>query len=99
VLICRVGTGGSIIREVVQASRRRSVSRTRGPILLHGAGLGAVLRPAAEREVNHPCDCHCSRIPERTILKKLVGVLVFGCAYWRIADLGLEAGALTWLEQ
>ena len=39
-----------------------------------------------EREVNHPLGCHRSRIPDRIVFEKLVQVLVFGCAYWLIAD-------------
>ena len=39
-----------------------------------------------EREVNHPLGCHRPRIPNRVVFEKLVQVLVFGCAYWRIAD-------------
>ncbi len=39
-----------------------------------------------EREVNHPLGCHRPRIPDRIVFGKLVQVLVFGCAYWRIAD-------------
>ena len=39
-----------------------------------------------ERNVDHPLGCHRSRIPERVIFDKLVQILVFGCAYWRIAD-------------
>lgn len=39
-----------------------------------------------EREVSHPLGCHRSRIPDRIVFEKLVQVLVFGCAYWRIAD-------------
>jgi transposase len=39
-----------------------------------------------EREVNHPLGCHRPRIPDRIVFEKLVQVLVFGCAYWRIAD-------------
>jgi transposase len=38
------------------------------------------------RETNHPLGCHRSRIPERVVFGKLVEILVFGCAYWRIAD-------------
>ncbi len=38
------------------------------------------------REVEHPLGCHRSRIPERVVFDKLVQVLVFGCAYERIAD-------------
>ncbi len=39
-----------------------------------------------EREMNHPLGCHRPRIPDRIVFEKLVEVLVFGCAYWRIAD-------------
>ncbi len=38
------------------------------------------------REVNHPLGCHRPRIPDRIVFEKSVQVLVFGCAYWRIAD-------------
>jgi len=41
-----------------------------------------------ERVVNHPLGCHRSRIPDRIVFEKLLQVLVFGCAYWRIADGG-----------
>jgi transposase len=39
-----------------------------------------------ERETDHPLGCHRSRIPERIVFEKLVQVLVFGCAYHKIAD-------------
>jgi transposase len=39
-----------------------------------------------EREVDHPLGCHRPRIPDRVVFEKLLQVLVFGCAYWRIAD-------------
>jgi transposase len=39
-----------------------------------------------EHETEHPLGCHRRRIPERTVFEKLVQVLVFGCAYHRIAD-------------
>jgi transposase len=39
-----------------------------------------------EREDDHPLGCHNPRIPERVVFEKLVQVLVFGCAYERIAD-------------
>ena len=39
-----------------------------------------------EHRTNHPLGCHRSRIPERVVFEKLVQVLVFGCAYHRIAD-------------
>ena len=39
-----------------------------------------------ERQTNHPLGCHRPRISDRTVFEKLVRVLVFGCAYERIAD-------------
>jgi transposase len=39
-----------------------------------------------ERETNHPLGCHKPRIPDRVVFGKLVEILVFGCAYERIAD-------------
>ena len=38
------------------------------------------------RKTNHPLGCHRPRIPDRVVFEKFVEVLVFGCAYWRIAD-------------
>ena len=48
--------------------------------------LEAVLRPVVKRKVEHPLECHKSRIPDRVVFEKLLQMLVFGCAYWRIAD-------------
>ena len=36
--------------------------------------------------MHHPLGCHRSRIPDRVVFNKLVQVLVFGCAYRKIAD-------------
>lgn len=44
----------------------------------------AALLPA--REVPHPLGCHRPRVPDRVVFDKLVQILVFGCAYARIAD-------------
>jgi transposase len=44
----------------------------------------AVLLPSGE--ARHPLGCHRPRIPDRAVFDKLVQVLVFGCAYHRIAD-------------
>ena len=56
-----------------------------------------------ERETNHPLGCHRRRIPDRVIFEKLVQVLVFGCAYNRIADEECSATTLRerrdeWIE-
>ena len=56
-----------------------------------------------EREVDHPLGCHRPRIPDRVVFEKLIQVLVFGCAYHRIADEGCSATTLRerrdeWIE-
>ncbi len=56
-----------------------------------------------ERQVNHPLGCHRPRIPDRVVFEKLVQVLVFGCAYWRISDRSCSATTLRrrrdeWIE-
>ena len=47
-----------------------------------------------ERNVDHPLGCHNPRIPDKVVFEKLVQVLVFGCAYERIADEGCSATTL-----
>ena len=54
-------------------------------------------------ETNHPLGCHRSRISDRVVFEKLVQVLVFGCAYERIAEEGCSATTLRrrrdeWIE-
>jgi transposase len=39
-----------------------------------------------EHEIDHPLGCHRRRIPDRVVFEKLVQILVFGCAYEKIAD-------------
>ena len=56
-----------------------------------------------ERKTDHPLGCHRRRIPDRVVFEKLVEVLVFGCAYWRIAEEGCSASTLRrrrdeWIE-
>ena len=56
-----------------------------------------------ERKVDHPLGCHRPRIPNRVVFEKLVQVLVFGCAYHRIADESCSATTLRdrrdeWIE-
>lgn len=46
------------------------------------------------REATHPLGCHRRRIPDRVVFDKLVQVLVFGCAYARIADATCSATTL-----
>ena len=47
-----------------------------------------------ERRTDHPLGCHRSRVPERIVFEKLVQVLVFGCAYRRIADASCSESTL-----
>jgi transposase len=54
-------------------------------------------------EADHPLGCHRPRIPDRVVFEKLVQVLVFGCAYERIADESCSATTLRrrrdeWIE-
>jgi transposase len=56
-----------------------------------------------ERQTTHPLGCHRPRIPDRVVFEKLVQVLVFGCAYERIADEECSATMLRdrrdeWIE-
>ncbi len=56
-----------------------------------------------ERQTSHPLGCHRPRIPDRVVFEKLVQVLVFGCAYERIADATCSATTLRdrrdeWIE-
>ena len=56
-----------------------------------------------ERKTDHPLGCHRCRIPDRVVFEKLLQVLVFGCAYWRIADEQCSASTLRrrrdeWIE-
>jgi transposase len=39
-----------------------------------------------ERRIDHPLGCHRPRIPDGVAFEKLVQILVFGCAYERIAE-------------
>ena len=47
-----------------------------------------------QRETHHPLGCHRTRIPDRVVFEKLVQILVFGCACWRIAEEGCSATTL-----
>ena len=53
--------------------------------------------------MDHPLGCHRPRILDRVVFEKLVAVLLFGCAYWRIADGSCSATTLRrrpdeWIE-
>ena len=52
------------------------------------------------RKMDHPLGCHRYRVPDRVIFEKLVQVLVFGCAYERIADGSCSASTLRrWRDE
>ena len=56
-----------------------------------------------ERKVDHPLGCHPRRMPDQLVFEKLLQILVFGCAYWRIADESCSATTLRrrreeWIE-
>jgi transposase len=46
------------------------------------------------RAIDHPLGCHRHRVPDQVVFEKLVQVLVFGCAYRRIADDSCSATTL-----
>ncbi len=46
------------------------------------------------RHGTHALGCHRPRIADRVVFDKLVQVLVFGAAYWRIAEAGCSATTL-----
>jgi len=55
------------------------------------------------KSTEHPLGCHRPLIPDRVVFEKLVQVLVFGCACWRIADETCSATTLRrrrdeWIE-
>lgn len=59
-----------------------------GPVFEQFAGL------LPDRTETHPLGCHNPRIPDRVVFEKLVQVLVFGCAYEKIADGSCSATTL-----
>src|ERR671916_1483786 len=86
-----------------QASRRRRMSVPALPPYLIEPIWQQLEALLPEREVSHPLGCHRPRIPERVVFEKLVQVLVFGCAYHRIADERCSATTLRerrdeWIE-
>src|SRR5919112_1052431 len=86
-----------------QASRRRRMSVPALPPYLIEPIWQQLEALLPQREVSHPLGCHRPRIPDRVVFEKLVQVLVFGCAYWRIADESCSATSLRrrrdeWIE-
>jgi len=86
-----------------QASRRRRMPVPALPPYLIEPIWQQLEALLPEREVSHPLGCHRRRIPDRVVFEKLVQVLVFGCAYQRIADETCSATTLRdrrdeWIE-
>jgi hypothetical protein len=86
-----------------QASRRRRVPVPALPPYIIEPIWEQLVALLPQREINHPLGCQRPRIPDRVIFEKLVQVLVFGCAYERIADEECSATTLRdlceeWIE-
>ncbi len=90
----KAGTGCSIIREVTKLSEREGASVPALPPYIIEPIWEQFRDLLPQREVNHPLGCHRSRIPDRVVFDKLVQILVFGCAYRRIADESCSATTL-----
>jgi hypothetical protein len=60
--------------------------------------IGPIFEQFAEllpdRTETHPLGCHNPRIPDHVVFEKLVQVLVFGCAYEKVADESCSATTL-----
>jgi transposase len=91
-----------MIRGVLEASRRSAPVPAISPYIIEPIWeqFRALL---PERKVDHPLGCHRPRIPDCVVFEKLLQVLVFGCAYWRIADGTCSATTLRrrrdeWIE-
>ena len=92
----------SIIRGVLEAFRCEGASPCPPCHHTSSSPSGSSSRPAAEGR-DHPLGCHRPRISDRVVFDKLVQILVFGCAYWRIADEECSATTLRrrrdeWIE-
>src|ERR671921_587915 len=86
-----------------QASRRRRMPVPALPPYLIEPIWQQFSALIPERRTSHPLGCHRPRIPDRVVFEKLVQILVFGCAYERIADGSCSATTLRdrrdeWIE-
>src|ERR671921_2132695 len=86
-----------------QASRRRRMPVPALPPYLIEPIWQQFSALIPERRTSHPLGCHRPRIPDRVVFEKLVQILVFGCAYERIADGTCSATTLRdrrdeWIE-
>src|SRR5215218_3817801 len=99
----KADTGCSIIRGVLYASRRRRMPMPALPPYLIEPIWQQFSALIPKRQTSHPLGCHRPRIPDHVVFEKLVQVLVFGCAYERIADGTCSATTLRdrrdeWIE-
>src|SRR5215212_1324552 len=82
----------------------RSMPRARTRTLPHRAHLRAVSSPPAPAKDGPSARVSpLAHLPERVVFEKLVQVLVFGCAYHRIADASCSESTLRrrrdeWIE-
>src|SRR5919199_4767723 len=100
----KMGTRCSIIRGVVEATQRRNTLMPAIPAYIIEPIWQQLSALLPRTEADHPLGCHRPRIPDRVVFDKLVQVLVFGCAYERIADESCSATTLRrrrddeWIE-
>jgi transposase len=91
------------MRGVLYASRRRSAPVPALPPYIIEPIWQQFAALLPEHRTDHPLGCHRPRIPERIVFEKLVQVLVFGCAYEKIADASCSESTLRrrqdeWIE-
>src|SRR5829696_6690589 len=100
----QAGMDCSIIRGVAEATRSEGASPC--PLCHHTSSSlsGSSLRPCCPnaRRIT-PSAAIALAFPTGVVFEKLVAVLVFGCAYWRIAEEGCSATTLRrrrdeWIE-
>jgi hypothetical protein len=90
----KVGTRCSIIRAFSKLPKSRNTLMPAIPAYIIEPIWQQLSAFLPQREADHPLGCHRPRIPDRVVFEKLVQVLVFGCAYERIADESCSATTL-----
>jgi hypothetical protein len=106
--MCKRAWSASSFGEFSKLSDAKEPLHARCATIHHRAHLGAVLRPVARTprgsSARLPPTTHPRQgIPDRVVFEKLVQVLVFGCAYLRVADEECSASTLRrrreeWIE-
>ncbi len=92
---CKTDMDAQSFGELSKLPESKEPIRARTPTVRHRAYLGTVLRPTTSRQKSRSP----SRMPPETGdrqggLREARAVLVFGCAYWRIADDSCSATTL-----